>query len=40
MEDFIAVSPNSKEILNSAKLLQSVNIHALIFGEIGVGKRL
>lgn len=39
MEDFIAVSPNSKEILNSAKLLQSVNIHALIFGEIGVGKK-
>lgn len=39
MEDFIAESQNSKEILNSAKLLQSVNIHALIFGEIGVGKK-
>ncbi len=39
MENFIAESPSSKEILNSAKLLQSINIHALIFGEIGVGKK-
>ncbi|AXH10768.1 Fis family transcriptional regulator [Malaciobacter halophilus] len=39
MEEFIAASPNSKEILNSAKLLQAVNIHALIYGDIGVGKK-
>lgn len=39
MKDFIAASQSTKEILNSAKLLQSVDIHALIFGEVGVGKR-
>lgn len=39
MEDFIAISQSSKEILNSAKLLQAVDIHALIYGEIGVGKK-
>ncbi len=40
MQEFIAASSNSKEILNSAKLLQAVNIHALIYGETGVGKKL
>lgn len=39
MQEFIAASSNSKEILNSAKLLQAVNIHALIYGETGVGKK-
>ena len=39
MEDFIAASQSTKEILNSAKLLQSVDIHALVFGEEGVGKK-
>lgn len=39
MEDYIANSKNSKEILNSAQLLQSVEINALISGEAGVGKK-
>ncbi len=39
MEDYIAISKNSKEILNSANLLQSVQINALISGETGVGKK-
>ena len=39
MEEFIAKSKNSKEILNSAQLLQSVEINALISGQPGVGKK-
>lgn len=39
MNDYIAISKNSKEILNSAKLLQSVVVNALIQGEEGVGKK-
>ena len=39
MENYIAKSKNSKEILNSAHLLQSVKINALIYGESGVGKK-
>lgn len=39
MEKYIAKSKNSKEILNSAQLLQSVQINALIVGEAGVGKK-
>lgn len=39
MEDYIAISKNSKEILNSAHLLQSVVVNALIIGELGVGKK-
>lgn len=39
MQEYIAVSKNSKEILNSAHLLQSVEVNALILGDIGVGKK-
>ena len=39
MENYIAISKNSKEILNSAHLLQSVEVNALISGEPGVGKK-
>ncbi len=39
MKEYIAVSKNSKEILNSAHLLQSVEVNALILGDIGVGKK-
>ncbi|WP_072680352.1 Fis family transcriptional regulator [Arcobacter sp. LA11] len=39
MKDYIAISKNSKEILNSAHLLQSVEVNALISGEAGVGKK-
>lgn len=39
MEEYIAISSNSKEILNSAHLLQSVELNALIVGESGVGKK-
>ena len=39
MQDFIAVSDVSKEILNSATLLKSLGINALIVGEKGVGKK-
>lgn len=39
MENYIAISKNSKEILNSAHLLQSVEVNALISGEQGVGKK-
>lgn len=39
MENYIAISKNSKEILNSAQLLQSVEVNALISGEAGVGKK-
>lgn len=39
MENYIAISKNSKEILNSAHLLQSVEVNALISGESGVGKK-
>ena len=39
MQDFIAEDGISKEILNSAKLLQAVEVNALILGESGVGKK-
>jgi transcriptional regulator with PAS, ATPase and Fis domain len=39
MQDYIAKDSISKEILNSAKLLQAVEVNALILGENGVGKK-
>ena len=39
MQEYIAQDEISKEILNSAKLLQAVNVHALICGNSGVGKK-
>ena len=39
MQDYIAVSEISKEILNSATLLKSLGVNALIVGEQGVGKK-
>ena len=39
MQDFIAVSEVSKEILNSATLLKSLGVNALITGQRGVGKK-
>ena len=39
MQDYIAVSEISKEILNSATLLKSLGVSALIVGESGVGKK-
>ena len=39
MQDFIAVSNVSKEILNSATLLKSLGVNALIVGQKGVGKK-
>ena len=39
MQDFIAEDGISKEILNSAKLLQAVQVNALILGSSGTGKK-
>ena len=39
MQEYIAKDSISKEILNSAKLLQAVEVNALILGEVGVGKK-
>jgi DNA-binding NtrC family response regulator len=39
MQEYIAQDEISREILNSAKLLQAVNVHALIIGSNGVGKK-
>lgn len=39
MQDYIARDDISKEILNSAKLLQAVEVNALILGDYGVGKK-
>ncbi len=39
MQEYIAKDSISKEILNSAKLLQAVGVNALILGESGVGKK-
>ena len=39
MQDYIAQDEVSQKILNSAKLLQTVNVHALIVGNLGVGKK-
>lgn len=39
MQEYLALDSISKEILNSAKLLQSVEVNALILGENGVGKK-
>ena len=39
MKNYIAEDEISKEILNSAKLLQAVNVNALIIGNDGVGKK-
>ncbi len=39
MQDYIAVSSASKEILNSATLLKSLGVNALISGSSGTGKK-
>jgi len=39
MQEYIAQDEISREILNSAKLLQAVNVNALIIGSDGVGKK-
>ncbi|MFA9373056.1 MAG: Fis family transcriptional regulator [Poseidonibacter sp.] len=39
MSEYIAQDEVSKEILNSARLLQAVNVNALITGSMGVGKK-
>ncbi len=39
MQEYIAIDEISKEILNSAKLLQTVEINALIVGNKGTGKK-
>lgn len=39
MQDFIAVSTITKEIKNSADLLKTLDINALITGDTGVGKK-
>uniref|UniRef100_UPI0040474686 Fis family transcriptional regulator n=1 Tax=Aliarcobacter sp. TaxID=2321116 RepID=UPI0040474686 len=39
MQEYIAKDSISKEILNSAKLLQAVEVNALILGQSGVGKK-
>ena len=39
MQEYIAKDSISKEILNSAKLLQAVEVNALILGGAGVGKK-
>lgn len=39
MSEYIAQDEVSKEILNSAKLLQNIDVHALILGEKSVGKK-
>jgi len=39
MQNYIAVSEISKEILNSATLLKSLGVNALIIGQEGVGKK-
>lgn len=39
MQEYIAQDEISREILNSAKLLQAVNVNALIIGSAGVGKK-
>jgi len=39
MQEYIAQDEISREILNSAKLLQAVNVHAFIIGSNGVGKK-
>ena len=39
MQDFIAVSNITKEIKNSADLLKTLDINALINGDSGVGKK-
>ncbi len=38
-EKFIAKSPILKEILNSANLLKTLQVNALISGEVGTGKK-
>lgn len=39
MQDYIAASSASKEILNSATLLKSLGVNALISGSSGTGKK-
>lgn len=39
MPEYIAIDDISKEILNSAKLLQAVEVNALIVGNKGTGKK-
>ncbi|PIF03523.1 MAG: Fis family transcriptional regulator [Arcobacter sp.] len=39
MQEYIAVSKSSKEILNLANLLKNLEVNALISGDLGVGKK-
>lgn len=39
MQDYIAAAPASKEVLNSATLLKSLGVNALISGSSGTGKK-
>lgn len=39
MQEYIAAAPASKEILNSATLLKSLGVNALISGSSGTGKK-
>ncbi|MBP7741978.1 MAG: Fis family transcriptional regulator [Aliarcobacter sp.] len=39
MQEYVAMDDISKEILNSAKLLQAVEVSALIIGNSGTGKK-
>lgn len=39
MQEYLSKSKNSKEVLNSAQLLKSVDLNALILGKAGVGKK-
>jgi len=40
MENFIALSPSSKKALHVAKISAPLPINILIYGEVGVGKKL
>ncbi len=39
MQEFIAISPVSKELLNSATLIKTLNVNTLIIGNKGNGKK-
>ncbi len=39
MQEFIAISPVSKELLNSATLIKTLNVNTLILGNCGSGKK-
>ena len=40
MENFIALSPSSKKALHVAKISAPLPVNILIYGEVGVGKKL